>query len=271
MLQNEHSVSGGVKMKKLLIAAVMCLLVSLNVLAEEPERFTSGNCEYTILDEGTVELWHYTGANEEEFEVPEEVNGYKVTSIGKYAFGFPNILKSIKLPESINHIEGNSFMACKNISFLISPDHPYFAIIDGVLFTKPDKRLIYFPDTKENYVVPDGIQAIGNNAFFFCDGLISITLPDSVTNIGGMAFYSCENLSSITLPDSITSIGNGSFGGCVSLTSITLPDSVTSIEDYAFVGCNDLTITVSRDSYAATYCEEHDLSYTYPDSNDWLN
>ena len=59
MLQNEHSVSGGVKMKKLLIAAVMCLLVSLNVLAEEPEKYKFGDYEYTLLDDGTVEIIHF--------------------------------------------------------------------------------------------------------------------------------------------------------------------------------------------------------------------
>jgi len=382
-------------MKRLLIAAVMCLLVSANVLAKESEEFTSGNCKYTILDEGTVEFKLYQGADKQ-FEVPEEINGYKVTSIGRSAFGFANGLKSIKLPESINNITANPFMACKNVSFLISPDHPYLAIIDGalfskpdkrliccpdtqenyavpdgieiigesaffdcdsmksitlpnsvtsietaaflncdnlssitlsenltslgnavfsgckglaninlpesinnvksnpffecgnvncivspnhayfdvvdgVLFSKPDKRLIYCPNTKENYAVPDGIETIGDNAFSFCDGLISITLPDSVTSIGDMAFYGCENLSSITLPDSVTSIGNASFMGCRSLTNITLPNSVTNIHDTAFGACDNLTITVSRDSYAATYCEEHDLSYTYPDANDWLN
>ena len=38
----------------------------------------------------------------------------------------------------------------------------------------------------------------------------------------------------------------------------------------AFTGCNYLTLTVPRNSYAAQYCNENGLNYTYPDSLDWL-
>ena len=52
---------------------------------------------------------------------------------------------------------------------------------------------------------------------------------------------------------------------------MTLPDSITSIGEYALPQSKSNTITVSRDSYAAEYCKENGLNYTYPDANDWLN
>ena len=214
-------------------------------------------------------------------------------SIGDSAFSYCGSLNSITLPDSIETMGVNPFSG-DIINIKISPDHPNLAIIDGVLFSKSDKRLVYFPDTKEEYVVPNGIQSIGDwafngcnslssitlpegltsigkKAFFRCFSLSSITLPEGLTSIGDSAFSNCESLSSITLPEGLTSIGDSAFSYCISLNSITLPEGLTSIEDGAFRGCNSLTITVNRDSYAAEYCKENGLNYTYPDANDWLN
>ena len=69
----------------------------------------------------------------------------------------------------------------------------------------------------------------------------------------------------------MTSIGDYAFFFCDSLTAVTIPDSVTSIGEDAFSNCAEtLTITVGRDSYAAQYCRENGLQYTYPDALDWL-
>ena len=52
---------------------------------------------------------------------------------------------------------------------------------------------------------------------------------------------------------------------------MTIPSSVTSIGDDAFSDCSEsLQITVTRDSYAAQYCKDKKLNYTYTDSLDWL-
>ena len=103
-----------------------------------------------------------------------------------------------------------------------------------------------------------------------------LTIPDTlagkkVTSIGDMAFHWRSSLTSISIPNSVTSIGDYAFSWCKSLTSITIPDSVTSIGKYAFDNCPDLVLTVPRNSYAAEYAKTHNIPYTYPDANDWLN
>ena len=74
----------------------------------------------------------------------------------------------------------------------------------------------------------------------------------------------------VALPDSVISIGDYAFRYCKSLTSINLPANVTTIGEAAFKFCDQLTITVVRESYAAEYCKEKGLNYTYTDSLDWL-
>ena len=90
-------------------------------------------------------------------------------------------------------------------------------------------------------VIQQGVRAIGDQAFYYCENLTSVTIPDSVTSIGGSAFSGCSGLTSVTIPDGVTSIGVETFSGCTELTSITIPEGVTSIGGSAFSGCSGLT------------------------------
>ena len=60
-------------------------------------------------------------------------------------------------------------------------------------------------------VLQNGIETIGNNAFYHCFNLTSVTIPNSITSIGSKAFWSCYALASATIPQNVTSIGGGAF------------------------------------------------------------
>ena len=364
----------------LLMVVVMMCACWTGVLAEDEERetFTSGDYEYALLDDGTVEITGYNG-KAEKLTIPNMLNGKKVTSIddrafyrcdslisiiipdsvakisanpfaycstlksifvssehpyffaidgvlfrkadsclisypkgreyttynipqgitaiessafydckfltrvtipdsvtsiGDCAFSLCDSLTSITIPDSVEQIGTNPFTVCSALkSISVSPEHPYFATIDGVLFRKADKALISYPAgiSSSTYTIPQGITAIGDSAFSYCDSLTSVSIPDSVTSIGDNAFYFCESLTSVTIPDSVTAIGDSAFSYCDSLTSVSIPDSVTAIGDEAFYSCSSLTSVNIPDSVtsigdrAFSYCDSL-TSVSIPDS-----
>ena len=100
---------------------------------------------------------------------------------------------------------------------------------------------VVIPSSVTNNSTTYSVTSIGEGAFSYCSGLISVTIPNSVTSIGEAAFYGCSGLTSVTIPNSVTSIGEAAFYGCSGLTSVTIPNSVTSIDYAAFRDCSSLT------------------------------
>ena len=88
--------------------------------------------------------------------------------------------------------------------------------------------------------LPDGLESIGDKAFYSCASLTAIDIPSSVTSIGEEAFRSCTSLKDVTLPNGLESIGSYAFNSCTSLTAIEIPSSITSIAENTFGGCTSL-------------------------------
>ncbi|MCI6765304.1 MAG: leucine-rich repeat protein, partial [Prevotella sp.] len=95
--------------------------------------------------------------------------------------------------------------------------------------------------TKLNYLVlPDRLEAIGDNAFTACKYLVgSLVIPEGVEVIQDRAFDGCSSLDgTLTLPSTLKEIGGGAFDACSSLTgNLTLPEGLEKIGGGAFAGC----------------------------------
>ena len=191
---------------------------------------TYGDFEYDVLDSGTVKITKYIG-NAEKVDIPAEIYGKSVTSIGDWAFENCTSLTSITIPDSVTCIEWYAFQGCTSLTSITIPNS--VTSIGDLAFDGCTSLT--------SITIPDSVTSIGKSAFYGCTSLTSITIPNSVTSISGSAFSGCSSLTSITIPNSVTWIGDWAFNGCTSLKSVTIPNGVMSIGEYAFRGCKSLT------------------------------
>ena len=131
-------------------------------------------------------------------------------------------------------------------------DNLTWSLNDGTLAISGSGKMTNFPyeelapwytyrEEIQQVILPDGLESIGDLAFYQCKNLLTVAIPESVTDIGNYAFLDCEKLKLVTLGSGVRSIGVSAFENCYSLKSITLPDSLISIGQKAFYRCESIT------------------------------
>lgn len=264
------------KKGKRFAALLLSLCMAAGVTAGLPvrqnvqaETIRDGDYQYTQLDNGTVEITRYSGADAA-VTIPGELGGKPVSSIGEHAFSYrPNLteltipdsvaaigqqaflnctgLSQITLPANVTNIKTNAFAGCTALADIQADSaNAVYASDQGVLYNKAGTELLICPEGKTGVCeVLSGVSSIGGSAFWNCTGLTGVTLPAGVSSIGASAFYGCKSLRSIAVPAGADSIGSYAFYGCESLTEITVPNHISNIEHGTFQGCTSLrTITL---------------------------
>lgn len=110
----------------------------------------------------------------------------------------------------------------------------YLVVVDTTVWDHTD-------DLPAELVIPEGVTAIGEKAFYGCTSLTSVTIPSSVKSIGSEAFYGCKKLTSVAIPASVTSIGSEAFYGCEKLKEAKFTG--TKAQWQAIKGIDELKIT----------------------------
>lgn len=119
-------------------------------------------------------------------------------------------------------------------------------------------------DDITSVVIPEGVETIEDGAFWMCHNLKTVVLPSTLRKIGDNAFNSCDQLTSIIIPDGCEEIGVDAFTSCKKLKDIYVPDSVYEIGDDAFYTFNDaMIIHTTRGSTAESFAKEHDWKVDY--------
>ncbi len=266
-------------MKKNIIRVTsFLLLIAIASTFCSCSKKTPEKLEYNITENNTVEIISYTDLTTvTEIEIPDEIDGLPVTKVCNFGVVNAETLEKITIGKNVSEIGEWAFTNNQGLrEFSVSVDNPYFTAVDGVLFTKDMKTILFYPSAKNiefdklkqnlnttDYVIPDGVEVIRSKAFYKCYYVANITIPSSVTTIGEKAFHRTTALESLTLPSKLKSIGKDAFAYCSKLTSVTIPASVTEIDEYAFYNCTEL-------KNVTMLCKESEMSLGkkwYPTDN----
>ena len=189
----------------------------------------SGDMVYQASDDAATLVCYF--GSDSKVDIPAELGGKPVTSIGVYAFWNCRSLTKVTIPEGVTSIGDCAFQSCISLTEVNIPKSVE-TIGDEAFETC---------DSLTEVTIPEGVTSIGVYAFQFCNSLPEVTIPEGVTSIGDGAFHGCRSLTEVTISEGVTSIGETTFAGCRSLTEVTIPKSVTSIGDCAFQSCSSLT------------------------------
>ena len=225
----------------------------------------TAKCVTQVRSDGTLEVTGYTG-NPVNLEIPEEINGKKVTSISSLAFKGCTTLKSITIPDSVTSIGAQAFFDCISLKKVTIPASVTFIDIGAFGFYYDYENYInkkidgftinYTPNTYGHWYstlngfteetcliteqLDDGTLSI--NKYAGTDDTYSIPSVingKKVTEIGKYAFERAQNVS-IIIPNTVKRVQHCGFYGCTKLKKISIPDSVEYIGQGAFRYCSSL-------------------------------
>lgn len=257
--------------------------VAINSIAKNAFKNNSNILKITI-SEGVTNIGE--GAFENCTGLNKVILSNGIKTINNMAFKGCINIKKISIPKSTSLIGKMVFENCKTLNKIqVDSENGQYLSNDGVLLTKDGSTIMKYPENKEisEYIVPDGVKIIDENAFSNLRKVTKIDIKDGVTEIKRDAFSNSSLLTSVNIGNTVTSIQLGAFDNCTKLTKINvlegninyssengilfnkdktkiikypmakgeqsydIPNSVKSIEENAFENCkNILSVNINE-------------------------
>ena len=106
-----------------------------------------------------------------------------------------------------------------------------------------DKEVVTVPDKIEGkQVTAVGDGTLNGAVFKNCKTVRSVTIPEGIERIGNNAFYYCENLESVTIPASVGELGDYAFCGCYNLRAVYFEGDAPYAGAFPFYTADNATI-----------------------------
>lgn len=268
-------------MKKLLWVLIL-LLLPLTALAEDAESHRDCAFFYQIADGEAVLTgcdWDAMQADslymfaepQVSLEIPAELGGYPVTSIGGGVFcsldGCPvDAPFEVVLPEGVRALDADTFTECFYATKITLPasleiipegcfdrvpaeidfpnGNPRYSCENGFLIDNTTQTLLYTAPSSHGIALP-AVRRLGDwslsNYYLWYDDYDPV-LPDTLESVGSYVFYDC-GVTRVTFPDGITELSPFTFS-CTALQEVHLPASLREIPDYCFWDCHLTALTI---------------------------
>lgn len=208
--------------------------------------------------------------------IPPELGGYPVDTLGYRAFEDCSGLTGVTIPDSVAFIDKYAFSGCKGLMGIIIPDS-VAAIGDFAFQDCTDLSEIIIPEALTDIgrgvfyntawfnAKPNGNVYLGE-IYYVYKGLMpantKITVSPGTIGIADSAFSGRSGIVKVTLPESLIYIGASAFYGCTGLPEIVIPESVHGIGKQAFENCTAMDYRCYPESYGHEYAGVNDIPHT---------
>lgn len=123
-------------------------------------------------------------------EIPEEIDGKRVTGLKFQLLFDAGMLREIRLPSGVRNVFGQMFSLCESLeNIYVSEDNEYYVSIDGMLYTKMQDEL-------KLEKVP--VKKIGT---YF-------EIPQEATYLDAFAIYNCHSIETIFMHEGVKLLGS---------------------------------------------------------------
>lgn len=147
-----------------------------------------------------------------------DISGSGITSVPPYVFYGCVNLHTIKMPKTLDYVEGYAFAGCDNLN-----------------------EVVFLGDT---------LKKIGTAAFQGCANLHKIDVPEGVKSIENSTFDGCTNLNTVLLPNTLKELGDNAFKECQNIHQMEIPKNVKHISNTTFKGAYTYYIDTSKNEYS---------------------
>ncbi len=235
-----------------------------------------GNIRYMYkLNDGDSNLQLYgwelrNGAKPDEVEevyIPEKVAGYKVEEIKENLFkGFNNLDRIYTTTGSV----GRSYAIENNIPYVLPEstllNYPGVDTTETVCGSKKygmDWIYAMYEDGKDTTIKPN-TETYPETVIipYYIDGFFVKALGP------GSFITSCSEMKNVVISNGIEKIYSGDFKDCADLEKLVIPKSVKEIQGDSIKNCGNVTIYCYKDSVAAKYAQENNITYKLIDENE---
>jgi len=241
-------------------------------------------------------------------ELQDLVIPKQVTTINPHAFENFSSLRSVSFPETVDSIGTDAFKGCTGIKKVTTDDIASWCNIRFGLTVIYQNTIIYQTNPTslshnlyvgdqevKELVIPEGVERIGEGAFFGCQGLQKVHFPSTLKRIGGEAFEGC-NIKEVDVPSlqmycnlEYNSLGSNPFlnyiitrGATTNLLingeylfhqeKLQIPDGLTEIKPFSFAKVDNnkevhIPASVKEIGQSAFYASVNKLRTVYIDGH----